>query len=127
MGKRETHMTLWYSQQVGGTLIEEFLVVSRSEGQGQRLIDGLIILGGKKRRLPVSAKVDLTGKDVIVVQTKNGRLGMGLMGQAVFSAKLVRKYFKPRSVRSVALCSKSDSALQPLLEAFKGCEVVVHQ
>ncbi len=118
-------MTVWYWEQVGGLLIEEFMVVPKKKGQGRRLLDAVIILAEKKERMPVGARVSLEGKDVIVVQTKNSRLGMYLMGQTLFSAQLVKELFGPRSVQAVALCSKSDQILQPMLEAYEGCKVVV--
>ena len=52
MSRRETPMTVWYWEQVGGTLIEEFLVVPKSDGQGRRVLDAVIVLGEKKERLP---------------------------------------------------------------------------
>ncbi|MEK6707396.1 MAG: hypothetical protein AABY81_01110 [Pseudomonadota bacterium] len=124
MSRRETQMTIWYWEQIGGILIEEFLVVPRAEGQGHRLLDGLIILGEKKQRMPVGTRESIEGKDVVVVQTKNTRLGMYLMGQTLFSAQLIRR-LGPRSVQSVALCASSDRILQPMLEANEGCKVIV--
>jgi hypothetical protein len=123
MSKHETPMTRWYWQQVGGTLIEEFLAVSGSESCGQRLIDGVIVLGGEKR-IAKKGDVSLEGKHIVVVQAKAKRLGMNLMGQALFSAVLMKK-FKPASIRSVALCAKTDSVLAPILESYRGVEVVV--
>lgn len=38
-------MTLWFWHQVGGLLIEEFVLVRRTASQGQRLIDAVIVLG----------------------------------------------------------------------------------
>lgn len=124
MSKRETPMTLWYWQQTGGTLIEEFLVVSRSPTNGPRLLDGLIILGEETVRLPIGSKPSLQGKDVVIVQAKNSRLGMYLMGQTLFSLELVKRH-SPRSILSVALCAKDDALLRPLLESHQGCKVVV--
>ena len=124
MSLRETEMTRWYWDQVGGTLIEEFLAVPKGPNQGRRLLDGLIILGQPKQRLPIGARPDITGADVIIIQTKNSRLGMYLMGQTLFSMELVRR-LNPRSVRSVALCAQDDIILRPLLEAYSNCEVVV--
>jgi hypothetical protein len=49
---------------------------------------------------------------------------MYLMGQALFSAELMKR-FEPASIRSVALCAKDDSIMRPLLESFKRMEVVV--
>jgi hypothetical protein len=62
---------------------------------------------------------------VIVVQTKASRLGMYLMGQAFFSAELIREH-GPKSVRTVALCTRSDAKLAELCERY-GIEVVVDQ
>ena len=49
---------------------------------------------------------------------------MGLMGQAVFSLELVRKYHRCKSVRSVALCKENDSVLGPLLQSFPSVKVI---
>ena len=56
MSKLETPLTLWFWHQVGGLLIEEFVAVRRTVSQGQRLIDAVIVLGEKKRRLPRSIR-----------------------------------------------------------------------
>ena len=115
-------MTLWFWHQVGGLLIEEFVAVRRTASQGQRLIDAVIVLGEKKRRLARGVEFDLAGRDVIAVQSKHRRLGMALAGQTVFSKELLKR-FKPRSIRSVAVCTADDAVLRPLLERHKGCEV----
>lgn len=71
MSRRETDMTLWYWELRGGTLVEEFLAVPRRPGVGRRLIDGLIVLGEAKRRLPLGGRaVDIAGKDVVAIQTR---------------------------------------------------------
>jgi hypothetical protein len=125
MTQRETEMTRWYwKEQVGGLLIEEFTIVRGTKENGRRVVDGLIVLGEKKKRMTPGSQLDITGKDVVILQTKNSRLGMYLMGQTFFSAKLIRR-LKPRSVKSVALCASDDAILRPMLEAYKGCEVVV--
>lgn len=53
------------------------------------------------------------------------KLRMPLMGQTLFSKKLVKKH-KPKGVKSVALCIKDDQLLRPMLEKFKGCEVKIY-
>ena len=125
MSEKETPLTRAYWQQIGGTLIEEFRAVRRSKKDncGQRLIDGVIILGGPKR-IAHWSEVDLEGKDIVVVQTKATRLGMYLMGQTLFSKELMKE-FKPKSIKSVALCTKDDTVLRPMLEKFPDVEVVV--
>jgi hypothetical protein len=123
MSKRETPMTRWFWQQTGGTLIEEFVAVRRSPTCGPRLLDAVIVRDGEFR-IARQDEVPINGRDVIVVQTKANRLGMYLMGQAFFSAQLIRRH-APRSVESVALCGEDDSALRPLLEQYEGMRVVV--
>ena len=124
MNKREPAMTRWYWRQVRGTLIEEFLAVRRTATCGQRLLDGVIVRGGAFR-IARREEVSVKGQDVIVVQTKVGRLGMYLMGQAFFSAQLIWQRFKPRSVLSVALCHQDDEVLGPLFKQYPGMEVVL--
>ncbi len=116
-------MTRWYWQQVGGTLIEEFMAVRRSKDCGRRLLDGVIVKDGE-HRIARQSEVTLEDRDVIVVQTKAERLGMPLMGQAFFSAQLIRA-FGPRSVVSVALCNRDDSVLRPLFEQYPDMQVVI--
>jgi hypothetical protein len=123
MSRLETPMTRRYWQRVGGTLVEEFLMVPRRPNVGRRLADGLIILDGEHRRL-TSAEVTLDGNDVIVVQTKANRLGMYLLGQALFSRELISEFFNPRSIHTVALCQVDDAVLRPIAE-WHGIDVVV--
>ena len=123
MSKNETPMTRWYWKQVGGTLIEEFVAVNRGADRGKRVLDA-IILPSEEFRIAQQDEVSIEGKDVVVVQTKAGRLGMYLLGQALFSAQLVQ-CFHPRSVLSVALCGKDDAVLRPLFEQYPGMKVVV--
>ncbi|MCY4114104.1 MAG: hypothetical protein OXG33_09240 [Chloroflexi bacterium] len=89
-------------------------------------MDGVIILGGPKRILDRAehAEQDLRDKDIVVVQTKTGRLGMYLLGQALFSRELMRA-FRPRTVMSVAVCEWNDAVLGPLAEKY-GVEVVCY-
>ena len=124
MSRLETPMTRWYWSQVGGLLLEEFLVVPRASGQGRRLLDGLIVLGEPAAIAPPGARFDIAGRDVVAVQTKNSLLGMYLMGQALFSRDLVRT-LGVNSVTSIALCPASDKVLAPMLEAHENCRVVV--
>ena len=123
MSKNETPMTRWYWKQVGGTLIEEFIAVYGGADRGIRVLDAIILPSGEFR-IAKQHEVSIEGKDIIVVQTKAGRLGMHLLGQALFSAQLVQR-FRPRSVLSVALCSKDDAVLRPLFEQYPGTKVVV--
>ena len=123
MSKHETPMTRWYWQSVGGTLIEEFVAVKETAGSGRRVLDAVIIKN-EETLIAKQSEVSLEGKDIIVIQTKASRLGMYLMGQALFSRQLIMM-FKPKSVKSVALCNRDDAVLRPLLEQYEGMEVVV--
>ena len=123
MSKRETPLTHHYWETVGGTLIEEFVAVLPSDSNARRLMDGVIILNGNKR-IAKTGEVDLTNKDIVVIQTKASRLGMSLLGQAVFSAQLM-KVFHPKSIKSVAICTRGDSVLE-LLAVEYGVEVIVY-
>ena len=126
MSKNETPLTRRYWKSVGGTLMEEFRAVKWTDDQGYRDLDGVIILGEPTRILKRSEhrKQNLEGKDLIVVQTKTRRLGMAVLGQALFSRELMRA-FNPRTVMSVAICGRDDAALRPLAEKY-GIEVVVY-
>ncbi len=95
----------------------------RSGDCSNPLIDGIIIKGGEFR-IAKKSEVDLNGKDIVVVQAKAMRLGMSLMGQALFSAELMER-FNPRSIESVALVTKDDAVLRPLFEQHQGMRVVV--
>ena len=99
MSKKETPLTRAYWKNIGGTLIEEFPAVRATKDNGPRYIDAVIILGEETKKAKFK-EVKIKGKDVICVQTKAGRLGMCLMGQALFSEKLMRR-FEPRSIKSV--------------------------
>ena len=122
MSKKETPLTRRFWKTVGGTLIEEFPAVRAGAENGPRLLDGVIILGCPFEIQPADS-VEIMGKDIVLVQTKASRLGMYLLGQAVFSRRLMEP-FKPASIRSVALCTKGDSVLEPLAKEY-GVEVVV--
>jgi hypothetical protein len=124
MSKKETPLTRKYWQEIGGTLIEEFVMVRKSQDNGIRLLDGIIILNGENKILK-QKEISLEGKDIIAIQTKSKRLGMNLMGQTLFSEQLLRKYHNPKSIVSVALCTKDDIILRPLLENYPNMKVVI--
>lgn len=123
MSKRETPLTRRYWQETGGTLVEEFLAVPGGPDRGKRLLDGVIILGGPFERRPAMS-VELERKDIVLIQSKAARLGMYLLGQALFSARLMER-FRPSSIRSAAICIKGDAVLEPLAKEY-GVEVVVY-
>lgn len=124
MSKHETPMVLAYWERVGGTLKEEFPLVTRDATSSGRWADAVIVCGGQRRRLSRGEHIRIEGKDVIVIQAKASRLGMYVMGQGVFSAELIKR-FKPKSVKSVILCTNDDETLRALLAPFANVEVKV--
>lgn len=124
MSKRETPLTRKYWKEVGGTLVEEFVMVPRGKDNGIRLIDAIIIPSGETK-IAKQSEVSIDDKDIIAVQTKSTRLGMYLMGQTLFSEQLLRKFHSPKSILSVALCTKDDVVLRPMLEKYPNMKVVI--
>ena len=124
MSSRETPLIHRYWKRVGGTLLQEFLVVSRRPGVGRRSVDAVIILDGDYRIASPEERLSLDEHDLIVVQAKANRLGMSLMGQALFSGELIKNHFTPRTIRNVALCAFDDTVLRPLAERY-GIDIVV--
>ena len=124
MSKRETPLTRRYWQEIGGTLIEEFPAVRRGPNQGRRLLDGVVILDAP-HLIANHREVEIENRDIVVIQTKASRLGMYLLGQALFSRHLMMP-FRPSSVDTVAICTKGDDVLEPLAMGY-GIKVVVYQ
>ena len=124
MSKRETPLTRRYWQEIGGTLIEEFPAVRRGPNQGRRLLDGVVILDAP-HSIKNHREVEIENRDIVVVQTKASRLGMYLLGQALFSRHLMMP-FRPRSIDTVAICTKGDDVLEPWAAGY-GIKVVVYQ
>ena len=118
MSRNETWRTRKYWESIGGFLIEEFfaIVPNVSKEIGKRLIDGIIVLGEEKK-IQIGGKYDLKDKDVIIIQTKSNRLGMTLMGQAFFSREIIKR-FKPKSIKTVAICGKGDIEMELLCKKF---------
>ena len=88
MSKRETPLTRRYWQEIGGTLIEEFPAGRRGPNQGRRLLDGVVILDSP-HLIANHREVEIENRDIVVLQTKASRLGMYLLGQALFSRHLM--------------------------------------
>ena len=123
MSKNETPLIRRYWERIGGTLTEEFPAVKRTKNNGPRYVDAVIIVGGEKR-VAHHSQVSLQGRDIVCLQAKNGRLGMYLMGQTFFSEQLLRR-FEPKSITSVALCTRDDAVLRAMLEQYPNMKVVI--
>ena len=118
-GPGGTQMIKWYRDRVGGTLYRKF---PKNVANGQHFIHATIVRDKHKSKKDILGKDIPKEQDVIVVHAKSKRpnkryrLGMYLMGQALFGAELVKQNFKPRSIRSVVLCDREDFILSPMLE-----------
>ena len=121
-----------YWRSVGGALFLEFPLVKRTVDSGPRRLDGLIVpdLAQGMWRWAGAVKQGFTpegvvrDRHVIAVQAKNSRLGMTVMGQAVFTVGLLER-FKPASIQSIALVRGDDVILSSLLKPFPAVTVVV--
>jgi hypothetical protein len=84
MSKLETPMTegFWVSQ-AQGLFIAEYPLVFPAKDRSIRLVDGLILPDEPNGRGNWRDHASISGKRVIIIQTKVGRMGMYLMGQAV--------------------------------------------
>ena len=107
MSKHETPLTRKYWEAVGGLLIEEFRVVKN------RWIDGVIVLN-ETTEIHTSKNYDISNKDIICIQTKARTIGMGVLGQAYFSSKLIEKHHAPKSIKTVVICTNGDSFLEAI-------------
>jgi len=123
MSKHETPMTLAFWQHcANGALMEEYRLVSKAADRSPRYADAIILPDMPMQRYQRGQHIDVKGKNIIVVQAKARRIGMYLMGQALFSARLAIQ-LGATSVRSILLCTKSDRAMLPLLAPFPEVEV----
>jgi hypothetical protein len=125
VSKHETPMTEGFWQVAArGAFIPEYPLVQRASDRSSRWADAVILPDEPHGRARISDYPSLAGHRVIVVQTKIGRMGMYLMGQALFSARLALAAGAVR-VHSVLLCHETDAALLPLLKPFPEVEVWV--
>lgn len=118
MSRHETARARKYWERIGGLLIEEFQVVPKKKntGKGKRIIDGIIVLGEEKR-IQIGGTYDFTGKDIIIIQFEKEHKGMQFLGEAFSSREAIMRY-QPKSIKTVAICSKHDEELYRLCEEF---------
>jgi hypothetical protein len=106
MSKHETPMTeAFWETYANGAFLPEYCLVPKAPGCGRRMVDAIILPDEPHHRAKAMDYPSLAGRKVIVVQTKRGRMGMYLMGQAVFSAQLALACGAAPPVRSVLLCN----------------------
>jgi len=134
MSKLEDHMTEACALEIRtrghqGKLIMEWMAVRGSKDgephRGQRLIDGVFVLD-EPEDSDLGPKSDLRGRRVFVIQSKAKPLGMYLMGQVLFSMRVLEKECGAKVVGSFAVCHEDDVLMRKLLkEEDARCEVLV--
>jgi hypothetical protein len=119
---RNTYDRGFWLSQAHGLFFAEYPLVRRAADRATRLVDGLILPDEPHGRGNWRDHASLSGRRAIVIQAKVGGMGMYLMGQALFSARLALAC-GAASVRSILLCHRPDGALLPLLKPFREVEV----
>ena len=125
VSRLEAKMIDWFWEQVGGMLIEDFQIMPESTGQDRNLIATVIILDEPKRKMTAGTPLNLEGREVIVVRTKNRHINMSIILQTVFSAQLIKRFRNAHKVQPVILCTIKNHILESILKANGGCRVVV--
>lgn len=123
MSKHETKMTRWYAKTryPKGFLVEEYLALPQGRTNGKRLMDGVIVF-----RKPFVKRNLIKGERVVVIQSKNRRLGMGLIGQVIVSRDLLLS--KGYDVmKSVGVCTEMDTVMHRMLRKHERCRAVVYK
>ena len=88
---------------------------------GRRLIDGVIIF-----TKPYEKRELNKGERVVVIQSKNRRLGMGLIGQVIVSRDLVER-LGADVIKSVGVCTEIDTVMHKMLRKHPKCRAVVYK
>ncbi len=123
MSKHETKMTRWYAQShhPKGFLMEEYLALPQGKTNGKRLMDGVIVF-----RKPFVKRKLIKGERVVVIQSKNRRLGMGLIGQVIVSRDLIAR-LGVKVMKSVGVCTEMDTVMHRILRKHPRCRAVVYK
>jgi len=95
-----------------GRLAPEFVV----ESERPRRIDGVIVEAAEARLLTPRQTFSLADENVIAVQAKRGKIGLGLLGQTLFGARLIeRQHPTVKSVMPLAAAVYPNTRVQELL------------
>jgi hypothetical protein len=123
VSKHETPLTRAYWEEIGGTLIEEYCAVRKTPTTGRRLIDGVVVTDGEQR-IQRGGRPSLTGHDVVCIQSKLSAT-VTLVGQAIFTPKLLCLSWQPRSIRTVAIYNWDDPVLTEIMRLHGvECQIV---
>ena len=75
---------------------------------------------------PDEGEILIKGERVVVIQSKNRRLGMGLIGQVIVSRDLVAQ-LGVKVMKSVGVCTEMDTIMHRMLRKHPGCRAVVYK
>ena len=116
-------MTQWYAKTryAKGFLMEEYLALPQGKKNGKRLMDGVIVF-----RKPFVKRKLIKGELVVVIQSKNRRLGMGLIGQVIVSRDLIER-LGVTVMKSVGVCTEMDTVMLRMLRKHPKCRAVVYR
>lgn len=102
--------------ELGGFLSEEFRVGTVRP----RRLDGLIVADKEKKLVWPEEVLPLDGKRTWAVEAKSGDIEMGVLGQALFGAELLRQLHRPAEVIPVAAAvAPPTGLLRALLDEFR--------
>jgi len=123
VSKHETKMTRWYAKTryPRGHLIEEFQALKRGKTNSKRHMDGVIVF-----RKPFVKRELIKGERVVVIQSKNRKLGISLIGQVVVSRDLVERH-GVKVMKSVGVCTEMDTVMHKMLRKHPRCRAVVYR
>jgi hypothetical protein len=116
-------MTRWYAKTLypKGFLMEEYLALAHGKTNGKRLMDGVIVF-----RKPFVKRKLIKGERVVVIQSKNRRLGMGLIGQVIVSRDLIER-LGVKVMKSVSVCTEMDTVMHRMLRRHPKCQAFVYK
>lgn len=96
------------------------MALKQGKANEKRLLDGVIIF-----RKPYMKPKLMKGERVVVVQSKNRRPGMGLIGQVIASRDLVER-LGAKVMRSVGVCTEMDTVRHEMLRKHPRCRAVLY-
>lgn len=84
-------------------------------------MDGVVVF-----RKPFMKRKLIKGERVVVIQPKNRRLGMSLIGQVIISRDLVAR-LGVKVMRSVGVCTEMDTVMHRMLRKHERSRAVVYR
>jgi hypothetical protein len=121
--RNEVRLIRTYHAHLGGTLITGWTVNCAGPGMRRRL-DAVILPDGRPGEAR-QADIDLTNRDVILVEARNSRLGCQSVGQILVKGDWLMEECAPRSLHRVVLVTGTEVGLEDFAARRYGIETVV--